>query len=139
MQRYFLDTNVILDFLGNRLPFSKYALAIFKKMKSQEWELWTSDNSITTTYYLLEKEIGTKMAKQKIQSLLDLIEIQPVRKVELQLALISRFNDFEDGVQHYCALSHGQLDGIITRNKKDFRHSHITVFSPDELFDADQA
>lgn len=134
MPSYFLDTNIILDFLGNRKPFGKYALKIMNQARLGEWELWTSDNSIATAYYILEKEFGAKNAKIKIAQLLRYIEIQPISKTILQLALSSQFDDFEDGIQHFCAISHGSIEGIITRNKKDFKHSQIDIYGPDELF-----
>jgi predicted nucleic acid-binding protein len=37
MSRYFLDTNILLDFLGNRQPFGEYALEIFNKSRLKEW------------------------------------------------------------------------------------------------------
>lgn len=136
MKKYFLDTNILLDFLGNRQPFGKYALQILNKGRLKEWELWTSDNSITTSYYIIGREIGEKDARIKIGKLLNYIEIQPVGKPELQTALISKFKDFEDSVQHFCALSIENIDGLITRNQKDYKHSQIKVYSPEELFEA---
>lgn len=135
MKRYFLDTNILLDFIGNRKPFGKHALRIFDKGRLKEWELWTSDISITTTYYIISKEIGEVDARLKIAALLNYLFIQCVRKQELLLALNSNFKDFEDGVQHFCAVSAGKIDGIITRNKKDFKQSQIVIYGPEEVFE----
>lgn len=133
MKRYFLDTNILLDFLGNRQPFGKYALEILNKGRLKEWELWTSDNSILTSYYILSKEIGEIESRAKISRLIGFLEIQPTLKEQIEAALNSKFSDLEDGVQHFCALSIPHLEGIITRNKKDFKTSQITVFEPWEV------
>lgn len=133
MKVYFLDTNIILDFLGNRKPFGKYALRIFNYGRKKEWQLWTSSNSITTAYYILEKAIGRESAKEKIGALLKYISVQPIQKEDLLAAVVSKFKDFEDGVQHSCALTHGKIDAIITRNTKDFKASQIPVFGPEEV------
>ena len=133
MKRYFLDTNILLDFLGNRHPFGKYALEILNKPRTKEWELWTSDNSILTSYYIISKEIGEAESRIKISRLINFLEIQPIQKVHIQQALDSNFKDLEDGVQHYCASSILGLEGIITRNKKDFKSSQIPVFEPWEV------
>lgn len=130
---YFLDTNILLDFISNREPFGKFALEIFKKARSGEWQLWASDNSITTTYYIIEKVIGSVAAKEKVGSLLQFLEIQPVGKPELLAAVSSDFKDYEDAVQYHCALSIERINGIITRNKKDFKKSQIPVYGPEEL------
>lgn len=133
MNRYFLDTNILLDFLGNRQPFGKYALEILNKSRTKEWELWTSDNSILTSYYIIAKEIGEAESRIKISRLINFLEIQPTKNAHIQQALASDFKDLEDGVQHFCASSIPGIGGIITRNKKDFKTSQIPVFEPWEV------
>ena len=133
MKRYFLDTNILLDFLGNRFPFGEPALRIFEKSLNKEWELWTSDNSILTTYYILSKEIGENESRQKIGRILEYLELVSVEKSDIQAAISSKFRDLEDGVQHFCALKIPSLSGIITRNQKDFSASQISIFEPLEL------
>ena len=133
MNRYFLDTNILLDFLGNRQPFGKYALEILNKSRTKEWELWTSDNSILTSYYIIAKEIGEAESRIKISRLINFLEIQPTQKTHIQQALDSNFKDLEDGVQYFCASGIPGLEGIITRNKKDFKTSQIPVFEPWEV------
>ncbi len=133
MKVYFLDTNIILDFLGNRKPFGKFALQIFNQGRIKQWELWTSDNSVITTYYILEKEVGRDAAKEKIGRLLQYIDVQPIHKEDLSAAISSKFKDFEDGTQYFCALRQGKVDAIITRNKKDFKASQIPVLGSEEV------
>ncbi|MFC3415972.1 type II toxin-antitoxin system VapC family toxin [Algoriphagus hitonicola] len=133
MKRYFLDTNILLDFLGNRQPFGKYALEIFNKSRLKEWELWTSDNSILTSYYIISQEIGETESRTKISRLINFLEIQPTKKTHIQKALTSDFKDLEDGVQYFSGSSIPKIKGIITRNKKDFRSSQIPVFEPWEV------
>ena len=129
----FFGHNILIDFLGNREPFESFALQIFKKGLAKEWELWTSDNSILTTYYILSKEVGEENARHKITKLITYIEIQFVQKSHIQAALSSQFKDLEDAVQQFCALNIVGLAGIITRNKKDFQLSQISVFEPWEV------
>ena len=131
--KYFLDTNILIDFITNREHFGKFALEIFKKSIDGEWQLWTSDNSITTTYYIIEKSVGTKQAKAKIGKLLQYLEIAPVNKPELLSAVTSDFKDYEDGVQYYRALNVQNITGLITRNKKDFKNSAIPILGPEEV------
>lgn len=135
MKTYFLDTNILLDFLANRQPFAKYALKIFDHARRDLWDIWTSSNSVTTVYYILERELGPKQAKMKIGQLLTYLHVQPITQQDLEHALQAPFKDYEDGVQHACALSHGGIDGIITRNQKDFRNSQVPIFGPEELFE----
>lgn len=130
----FLDTNIIIDLVANRKPFSKWAYKIFEDQKSGRWKIWTSGNSILTTYYILEKEIGILKARKAILILLQRVNIQPIDKSILQLGFESDFKDCEDGVQFICARSIKKIKYIITRNKKDFKKSTIEVLSSEELY-----
>lgn len=128
----FLDTNILVDFLYEREPFSKDALNLFKRA-NKGYELWTSDNSITTCFYILDSLTNTATAKTQIGLLLKYISIEPTTKQVLQQALEVDFKDYEDGVQYCTALKNGNIDAIITRNKKDFKNSQIPVLSSDEI------
>ena len=44
----------------------------------------------------------------------------------------SKLTDFEDAVLDESA-SRAGLDGIVTRNEKDFKQSKLTVYNPEEL------
>ena len=60
----YLDTNILIDFVAKRQPFSQWAYRIFEKQKENGWELWTSCNSILDTYYIIEKEIGPQYSQR---------------------------------------------------------------------------
>lgn len=42
------------------------------------------------------------------------------------------FSDFEDGLQYFTAIEHGQ-QGIITRNLKDFKKSKLPTMTAKQL------
>jgi predicted nucleic acid-binding protein len=130
---YFVDTNIIIDLLVDREPFSENAIRIFESVHNRGWTLYTSDNAITTSYYYLRREIGKERSKATIASFLVDIEIVSVSKQMLATAAVSKFNDYEDAVQFHCAISISGIDGIITRNKNFFKHSTIPVFAPEEV------
>jgi predicted nucleic acid-binding protein len=67
---YFVDTNVIIDLLLNRQPFSENANRVFESVDKNKWTLYTSDNAITTAYFYLKREIGVKIAKATIANFL---------------------------------------------------------------------
>ncbi|AZQ43562.1 type II toxin-antitoxin system VapC family toxin [Nonlabens ponticola] len=131
--KYFVDVNIIIDLFLTRKPFVENAVLIFEAVKKINWTLYTSDNAITTSYFYLKKENGAVAAKKTIATFLRDIEIVPVSRAMLITASTSKINDFEDAVQFECAASIKGIDGIITRNKKDFKHSTIPVFAPEEV------
>jgi predicted nucleic acid-binding protein len=135
----FLDTNILIDLTANRLPFSNWAIKIFKDAKDGKYQLITSTFSILTCYYIIERQIGSKRAKRVIRILLKRIQTQDISRKELLTALTTKIEDYEDAVHHECAKLCDSIDAIITRNKKDFKHSIITVLSPEELYLEDKA
>lgn len=50
------------------------------------------------------------------------------------MAADAQNKDFEDCVQYYSALS-GEMDCIVTRNKKDFENSDIPIYTSSEFLD----
>lgn len=55
MKKVFLDTNIIVDLIADKKPFSKYAIDIFMKAEKKELTIYTCSHSIATTYYIIEK------------------------------------------------------------------------------------
>jgi len=129
----FIDTNIIIDLLADRKPFSNAAYQIFNKSNLNKWNLFTSSNSILTSYYIVEKHSNSKSAKKSIDTLLRRMQIQDLKKKELLNALRSKIDDFEDAGQEECARKISNIDFIITRDKRGFKHSKFERLSSDEL------
>ena len=134
MTNLFLDTDVILDFLGNRRPFSKLAARIFIDAHGGKFRIHTSANTVTIVYYILCKSVEDRKARALITDLLEFINIIPVTEKILKHALKSSFRDFEDAVQHECALTEDYIKYIVTRNLKDYKKSKIKAVGPEQVF-----
>lgn len=133
MKKAFIDTNVIIDLIADRKPFSKFAIEIFKNSEEKKVKLYTSSHSIATTHYLLKKYIDEKELRNILYNLLDYIQVIPVDIDTIKKGLKSKHKDFEDAIQIISAYSIEKMDCIVTRNIKDFRDSEIPVFPPDEF------
>lgn len=57
--------------------------------------------------------------RMKIDFLRTFMTICDVNSEDIYNSYNKRWNDFEDGVQYYCAQRYG-ADCIVTRNNKDF-------------------
>jgi predicted nucleic acid-binding protein len=134
MKKLFLDTNIIVDLIADRKPFSKYAIEIFKHAEEKKVQIFTSSHSITTTHYLLKKHVEEKILREILSNLIEFITIVPVNNDVIKKALKSKHKDFEDAIQIISASAIENIDFIITRNLKDFRESEILALSPDEYF-----
>ncbi|MBM3170962.1 MAG: PIN domain-containing protein [Bacteroidetes bacterium] len=133
MTKVFLDTNILVDLIADRKPFSKHAIEIFKSAEEHKTQLYSSSHSISTTHYLLKKFVEEKELRDILFNLFDFIEVVPVNLDILKKGLRSSHKDFEDAVQILCASSITGINCIVTRNKKDFKTSEIAVLTPDEM------
>ena len=131
--KIFLDTNIIVDLLSDRQPFSKYAIQIFQKAENNEIQLYTSSHSIATTHYLLKKYLEEKELRNVIYDLLEYLTVIAVDVDIIKKGLRTNHKDYEDAIQILCASSVQNIDYIVTRNTKDFKTSEIPVLNPDEI------
>ena len=133
MRHYFVDTNVILDMLADREGFADAASAIFDAAGRNEIRLSICALSYSTIDYLLRRFFGREKALQSLRELSKCVSILSVNQTVIRMALKSNFPDYEDAIQYYCARQDSTIDGIITRNLKDFKLSEIPVLSPKEV------
>jgi predicted nucleic acid-binding protein len=129
------DTNVILDVLLDREPFSNDASLLLSKVEQSEIIGFICATTVTTIHYIATKALGPQSASKHIQSLLSLFVIAPVNRVVLENAAASKFADFEDAVLHEAAC-HAGAKYIVTRNIGDFKNSKLPVFEPGEFINA---
>ncbi len=129
------DTNVILDVLLDREPFSNDASFLLSKVEQSEIIGFICATTVTTIHYIVSKALGTQAASRHIQSLLSLFVVAPVNRVVLENATMSKFADFEDAVLHEAAC-HAGAKYIVTRNIADFKNSKLPVFEPKEFINA---
>ena len=131
MENVFIDTDVIVDFLTDRKPFSLQSAKIFSLIDQKKIKGCVSSLSFSNLYYVLRK-FGTH--KKVISSLQDLSELVDILKVDSDIvksALTSDFKDFEDSIQYFAAQEHKNVDCIITRNIKDYKDSSLPVMTPE--------
>ena len=83
-------------------------------------------------YIILRKVLGIQKAKESLRKLRLLVKVIPVEEKEVDLALNSKFSDFEDALQYYTAMRHG-IDILLTRNIKDYKERKILVQTPEEF------
>jgi predicted nucleic acid-binding protein len=126
------DTNIVLDVLMDRMPFSDAATVLFSKVEDGSVIGYLCGTTITTVYYLAAKTIGTARAQEEIKKILSLFEVAPVNRHVLESALTAGFGDFEDAVIHEAAC-HVGAEAIVTRNQKDFKTSRIPVYTSEEM------
>ena len=126
------DTNIILDVLLDRQPYSEHASYLMSKVERSEINGFLCATTVTTIYYLLSKYLDKEKTIESIHSIMALFEVASVNRLVIENALKSKFSDFEDSVLHESA-RHAGAEYIITRNIKDFKKSKIPVYTPTEF------
>lgn len=129
MQKVFLDTNIILDFLGARAGFYEPAAKVMTLADQKKITIYTSAVSIANTYYLLAKYENHESAIEKIRKFKVLCNISIIDDEVIDKAINSNFKDFEDSIQYFSAIACG-CTIIITRNEKDFKNALIPIIDP---------
>jgi predicted nucleic acid-binding protein len=132
MMRALIDTDVNLDFILQRQPFFVEAAEIFTRLGDGEFEAYVSAVTPINVYYFTRKAKGINGARQAVQDLLIAVKVCAVDGKILQDAHHSPITDYEDAVQHECALAEN-LDAIVTRNTKDYKNSSVKIYSPAEF------
>jgi predicted nucleic acid-binding protein len=131
-KRVYLDTNVILDLLGEREPFYNSIAQIATLADQKKLQLIVSPISFATVNYFLSKFEGISIAKDKLRKFKVLCEISKIDETIMEKGLNSDFEDFEDSLQYFCAVD-SECDVIISRNSKDFKNSLLPVMSAEEF------
>jgi predicted nucleic acid-binding protein len=135
IDRLFLDTNVVLDLLGERETFYDYVAKIATLADKGKVSLVVSALSYATVFYVLSKFEDNKAVKEKLGKFKVIASTSNLTDKIIEKGLTSKFIDFEDALQYYCALEMN-CNLIITRNEKDFKNSDIPVMTPVEYLES---
>jgi len=129
--RLFIDTNVMLDLLGERIPYYDSIAKIATLADKGKVKMIVSALSYATVFYLLSKFEEVHKVKEKLRKFKVISEISDLDSKVIEKGLSSNFTDFEDSLQYYCAIK-ADSSILITRNGKDFKSSEIPVMTAEE-------
>lgn len=106
MHNLFLDTNIIVDYLGNRAPFDQHANQFFDGLINNKFFGHTSIINLIHTHYQIRKKLSEIDAKFVIDQIVDLLTITDIPKDIAKNAVVNlSVKDFEDAVQYELAIS----------------------------------
>lgn len=131
MDKVLIDTDVILDFFFDRQPHSEYSAQIFGLCETTKIKGFLTPLIFSNVYYLLRKTARHQKVIDNLKQLLGITNVLTMDKEVVSNALNSGFKDFEDSLQNFAAMKHGNIDVILTRNLKDFGKSEIGVLTPE--------
>jgi predicted nucleic acid-binding protein len=127
--RLFFDTNVLLDHLLDRQPFADDAAELWSMAERREITGCISAFSFNLVYYIVRHHTDERTAHRAIKGLRSVFDVVEVDAQIINQAIDSGFPDFEDAVQHVCALR-AQATHLLTRDIAGFRRSEVPVVAP---------
>jgi predicted nucleic acid-binding protein len=128
------DTNVILDVLLDREPYSLSSANVLSYVEAGKIIGFLGATTITTIHYIAQKAVGKEKALQQIDNLLCLLNVAPVDKDVLKRAIHLNFKDFEDSVLHEAGKK-SNVTCIVTRNINDFKNATLPIWTPEQLLE----
>ena len=131
MMTVFVDTNILIDLLCERESFVQSARMLFAYGYSGRLTLVLSSLSLVNAVYIARK-YGYVDVRERLDDITEFVEVVDLRKEVAKRALTCEWKDYEDAVQYMSAIKEN-ADCIVTRNKKDFRKSVISVYTIEEL------
>ncbi len=137
LMKLIIDTNVVIDNFAIRKPYDEVSRLLFLLGSLSEFELWVGASQVTDIFYLLSTGTGKMGGQQTLEALRNMrkhVQICSLDALDIDAALDSAWEDFEDACFYQCALKI-KADAIVTRNQEDFARSSIKVFDCAELFD----
>ena len=132
MTYFFLDTNVVIDVLANREPFSEEATRLLDYGEKGKASLFISALSYSNIYYILRKTTTHKELLSLLRDIEAITTTLGVTRQTIHESINSGHKDFEDAIQLNTALSDKRIQAIVTRDPHDFKTKAIAVITPKE-------
>lgn len=129
-----IDTNIILNLIQSREPFSENASKIINSCVKKENDGYISAHSLSDIFFILRKDKTVEERKALILNLCSFFTVIPEYKnFYTAVCQNNNWNDLEDGLQMKCA-DFEKLDYIVTRDAgKGFNNSPVKVISAEDF------
>ena len=128
-----IDTDVLIDFLAERKPFTAAAKRLIRQTKEKGIKTYAAAHSVTNMFYILRKVYPLSRLKQRLLDLCTAIFVVEINAALIRKVLLDNtFDDIEDSLQAECAKS-VRADYIVTRNVADYSRSVIPAVLPEDL------
>ena len=133
--KIFLDTNIILDVFDDKRIFHNDSIALYKLIEDGAVLGFVTESVLTTTDYILQKNLSKKYRQLLFTELNSLLKILPCSRQNFEKALQTNFDDLEDALLYQIALEN-KIDYYITNDLtviKKLSNSILPILKPKEL------
>ncbi|MBI4597151.1 MAG: PIN domain-containing protein [Candidatus Omnitrophica bacterium] len=132
MTSLFFDTDILLDLLLARAPHHTPAAELLSLVEAGVVRGAMSPLTVANLHYVLRRAMTKAAAIQHVRKLRLIVRVVTLDEQIIDRALSAEeFSDFEDAIQYYSAVVH-KMDGLVTRNKRDYRQATIPLYTAEE-------
>lgn len=133
-EKILIDTDVCLDALTDREPFSKSAQYLLYLSETSKIETFVTSVSFSNMFNLISKWMSVSKAYQALSKLRKIVSVAAITTDHIDSALENQWQDFEYSLQSFAATTN-DCSCIITRNVRDYKNSDIPVMTPTEFIE----
>ena len=130
--RVFLDTNILLDVLLNRVGLAEESEAAIVRAEDLGAGMFVAWHGLATAYYLLRRGRTEEEALGEVDRILSWAQVATTGDAAARQARGLGFADFEDALQAVAAEACGAA-WIVTRDTAGFKNSRVAAISPTEF------
>lgn len=130
--RVFLDTNILLDIVEQRMPFYTASQAVLDECDQRGFEIFVAWHGIATVFYITAKKRDETYALEMIRDLLTWATVATVGQDEALEALSYGITDYEDALIAAAASASG-VDWLITRDEAGFLKGPVSPINPTDF------
>lgn len=135
MEKVFVDSDIVLDLLSARQPHYKFAAELFSLADQNSIKVYISSLTFANVNYILSKQLSPGQARKMLLTFKTIVNVLAVNDKIIELALLSKFQDFEDAIQYNTAIENS-ITTLLTRNLKDYKKAEITILTAQQYLKA---
>jgi predicted nucleic acid-binding protein len=135
VEKVFVDSDIVLDLLSARQPHYKFAAELFSLADQNSIKVYISSLTFANVNYILSKQLSPGQARKMLLTFKTIVNVLAVNDKIIELALLSKFQDFEDAIQYNTAIENS-ITTLLTRNLKDYKKAEITILTAQQYLKA---
>ncbi len=127
--RVFLDTNILLDIIEQRMPFYSDSRAVLDECDRRGFDISVAWHGLATVFYITARKQGEPYAMQMIKDLLSWATVATAGQTEAIDALGYGIADYEDALIASAAAT-CDADWLVTRDVAGFVRGPVLPVEP---------
>ena len=131
MNKVFIDSGVIIEFLTDLTPQTDFVTAILTLAEEKRIKVYVSPFIYIELYNRYKFTEGHKRILEKLRKLELITKSLRVNNKIIKQALNADFVSFDTSLNYYIVRGNKKIDAIVTDNVDNYSHSKVAIFTPE--------